>query len=200
VRYLKMLGLAIIATAAMTVLVGAGPAHATVLCQTNTTPCGERYVVGQEVAMNLVPGTEINFHEGFAETRCGESTIGGLIANAGSSTEAVAVPLETLSFGSCTARWRVLKAGSLEFNYREPMSASAISRGMELEWEQAGISCVYGSPAGITIGQLTGGKPALLTENAELSKIAGGFLCANPAHWEAQYVVTSPNPLFVAES
>ena len=38
-KHLKMLGLALLAAAALTALLGAGTASATELCSTNTSPC-----------------------------------------------------------------------------------------------------------------------------------------------------------------
>jgi hypothetical protein len=47
-KHLKMLGLAALAAAALTALIGAGTASATVLCKNNlnTTTCSEKYPAG----------------------------------------------------------------------------------------------------------------------------------------------------------
>jgi len=200
-KYVKMLGLAVGAAAAFMAFVGAGSASATVLCNTNSTPCASKIGAGTEIKSQLAAGTVANLHAGFAEIKCEESNVTGKVEKAGSATESVKGPISLLTFGKCTGRVNVKKAGTLEINWISgTMNGTLTSEGAEVEVEQAGVTCTYGTPTPKTIGPVAGGSPATLTASAELTKISGGFLCANPAHWEAKYIVTSPNPLFVAES
>jgi len=60
-----------------------------------------------------------------------------------------------------------------------------------------GTSCVYGGGAGVDLGTLKGGTTATLPVSASLTKISGGFLCANPASWSGKYTVTTPDTLLV---
>jgi hypothetical protein len=50
-KYLKMLGLAVVAAAALSAFMGAGSASATVLCTTNSTPCGTSHTEGTKEGM-----------------------------------------------------------------------------------------------------------------------------------------------------
>jgi hypothetical protein len=200
-KHLKILGLAIGVAAAFMAFVGAGSASAAVLCNTNSTPCGSKVTAGTEIKAQLGAGTKAVLAAGFAKIECEESTVNGKVENAGSATEEVSGPINTLTFGKCTGKVSVKKSGKLFVGYTTgTMNGPLSSEGAEVEVEQVGVNCTYGTPTKKTIGPVTGGAPAKLAAEASLAKIAGGFLCASPATWTASYEVTSPNPLYVAAS
>ena len=63
-----------------------------------------------------------------------------------------------------------------------------------------GVSCVYGSGAGTNIGVLKGGSTATIDINAVVNKVEGSFACPSTAVWEAKYLITEPDSLYVEPS
>lgn len=219
-KYLKMLGLTVVAAAAVMAFAGAGTASATVLCKTNTAPCSEMYSTGQEMAAEGETGNLI-LKAGFAVVECKHGTVKGTQSNTGSASETVnyglsetGVVVETqnqkegLTFSECTGAVTVEKAGKLILHWISgTTNATVTSEGAKVKVVQAGVTCIYGtSEAGVTdVGTLTGsnvtGGTPTMDVSAELKKEAGSsFLCASPAHWEGSYKVTTPMEGYAAES
>jgi len=193
-KYVKMLGLA--AVAAMALMAFAGTASATVL----TSPSGTALPAGTEIVASAE--SSLLLRAGFANITCTESNVVGKTENAGGAGETVRGPIGTLTFSSCNATVHVLKKGSLEVHaVGSGPNGTLISTGAEATVSTAGISCTYGT-LNTHIGTLTGssttGGDATLHIEAKLNKTAGGFLCASPAAWEGNYIVTSPTPLDVS--
>jgi hypothetical protein len=194
-KYVKMLGLAAIAAAALTAFVGAGTASAeTTLCAVNTSPCpaGSAYGTGTTINAQLKAGTHATLHAGFAEITCKKSTVTGKIENATTPSGKIS----NLTFTECSGVVKVLKNGSLTAHHSGGGNGNLTATGVEVTVEQAGVHCIYGG--NITTGlNLTGGNPATMTSTAKIPLVSGGFFCASPANWTASYEVTSPKPLFV---
>jgi hypothetical protein len=194
-KYVKMLGLAAIAAAALTALVGVGTASATALYSGATMQ-----PAGTQIESNLKTGTKAVLKAGFATIECEASEVDGKTSNTGAAGEEVSGSINGLSFTKCNATVTVLKKGSLFVAFTSGSDGTVSSEGAEVTVSIAGTSCTYGTPTKKTLGTLTGGSPANLKAEASLSRVAGGFLCANPAAWTAEYTVSTPNPLTVANS
>lgn len=86
-NYLKMLGLAAVAVAALTAFLGAGTASATVICKTEPTagvcPEGWDYSAGTKGKASLEKGTTaiLRSTAGSIEDTCTESTVEGTSEN-----------------------------------------------------------------------------------------------------------------------
>ena len=192
-KHLKMLGLAVMAAAALMAF-GAGTASADTLCSVNTSPCpaGSGYGVGTKITSNLVAGTKAVLKAGFATVECSKSTVNGEVTSA-SGTGAVSGNITTLDFTECNCEVKTLKAGKLSVTAAGSGNGTLVSTGSEVTVNCFGSDCIYGEG---TIGTATGGNPAKIDANASLKKLGGGFLCADPASWTASYEVTAPKPLF----
>ncbi|HYH54077.1 MAG TPA: hypothetical protein VD761_08095 [Solirubrobacterales bacterium] len=184
-KHLKMLGLALVAAAAL--MAFAGPASAT----TVTSPAGTEYT-GE---INATATSSLLLQAGFANITCTESVVKGKIESNGGAT--ASGKITTLSFSACNATVDVLKNGSLSIASTGGGSGTVSGSGSEVTVSTLGVSCVYGTAGGTALGTLTGGTPAKMTINAKLPKISGGFLCASPASWSGSYQVTSPGTLLV---
>jgi hypothetical protein len=189
-KYIKILGLLAVAAASLMAL--AGTASATVL---------------ESSEGNLPKGTKIDstgtnavLKAGFATIECDHSEVDGKTSNAGGAGESVEGAISNLSFTECNATVKVLAKGSLTVHHTSGSNGTVTSEGAEVTVAIGGTSCVYGTPTAKDIGTLSGGNPAVLNASASLTRISGGFLCANPATWTATYTVTSPNPLLVTAS
>jgi hypothetical protein len=188
---LKTLGAAAIAVVALTAAL-AGTASATVLYSG-----GLKLGTGTKVEST---GTNSVFKAGFVTLECSHSEFDLKTSNQGSATETVEGNINTLVYSSCNATTNVLKKGILIFHYTSGSNATVTSHGTEVTYAWGSTSCTYGTPTATSIGTLTGGSPAVLNASMSMPRIAGGFLCANPASWTATYTFTTPNPLEVKES
>jgi hypothetical protein len=203
-KYLKMLGLAAVAAAGLMAFVGAGSASATTLTCTN--PPGTKVVCPAGTTIESTATSSLLLKAGFAEITCTASTVKGKTSNAGSTTETVKGPIETLTFTSCgSSTVDVIKNGSLEIHTDTEGvtdgNGTVTGTGSEVTVSAFGTSCVYGTPEPKDLGTLKGssntGGTATFTISASLSKVSGGFLCANPAAWSGSYKVTNPDWLDV---
>jgi hypothetical protein len=203
-KHFKMLGLAIVAAAALMALVGAGTASATGLCKNNETTsyCNEPYGAGTEIASRLVAETKWKLKTEPQTVECSKSTISGKTENAGEG-EAVKEPLTALTFSECNCTVSVLKTGSLKFE-----SIAGTNNGtMKLEGNEittlcstifGNVHCIYGAES-IDLGTLTGGNPAKADSLGAVPRLTTSFLCSSEAIWEASYEITAPKPLYVTQ-
>jgi len=121
-KYLKMIGLAAIAAAALTALVGVGSASAVTLCENNqSTGCTSHVNSGgtidfsQHAASGSTPTIKLAGPLGIVLDTCTESTVKGKTSNTGAddTTTAVTGTVETLTFGGCTRKTTVGSGGTL---------------------------------------------------------------------------------------
>lgn len=196
-----MLGLVVIAALALTAIIGAGSASATVLCKKNATPCGgENWAKNQAFKSSLETGTEAVFkftvESGGWKVRCTTSTMDGSIENAGGAGDVI-VDLETLAFGNCGCPVNTLKDGSISVKHTATtMNGSVTTANREVTFSCM-AHCVYGDGA---MGTLTGGAMGTIDVNGTMVKVSGSAFCPPTITWKASYTVTAPEPLYVAES
>ena len=202
-RYIKMLGLAAVAAAALMAFVGAGTASATELYDTSGT-----LGVGTTIHADLEEGTEAILEAGFGNINCDASTVHGTISVAGSSTTTTSGPITKggLTFGNCTGDTvTVLKEGSLEIHHIAGTTDGTLtSSGAEVtvvNHDTGGTHCIYKTD-NTDIGRLTSGKSttATLHADAKLIRVPTSFLCASEATRKASYVVTTPHEFWVEQS
>jgi len=187
-KNLKMLGLVVMAAASMMAFAGSASAA------TFTSPTGTEYTGAVDATLE---GSAL-LKAGFAEDTCTESTAAGEITT-NNDTHA-AGPFTIIAFVKCSLTTHVLSStGTLTI----AKSNTAVSgTGVEVTVSALGTSCVYGLGAGTALGTATntsvgGVDKVTLAIKASLSKISGGFACANPASWTANYIVTTPTSSFV---
>jgi hypothetical protein len=191
-KHLKMLGLFVMAAAALMAFAGSASAA------TFTAPAGTEYT--GSVDASLESGTTALLKAGFAEITCTSSTVKGTLTT-NSETEASG-PLtstknangdpEGIEFGGCgSATVTTLSVGSLKI-LKSNTEVKAINS--EVTTAVLGTSCVYGgSAAGTKLGTASNTASGVtLNITAQLERKSGGFLCANPAEWTAKYLVTTP--------
>jgi hypothetical protein len=208
-KYVKMLGLAAVAAAALMAFVGASSASATVLCTTQgtgsptgtTCPANQAEPAGTEIhAVNK--GTVTLDGEAF-NIECAASTIKGKTSNEGSATETVKGKIETLTFTSCgPSTVTVLKAGELEIHWKEGTHNGTLTgNGQEITTVTStifgNIHCIF-SVTNQSLGDVTGGNPAIFTSNAKIKQLPTNGLCPNEGAWTATYEITNPKPIFIA--
>ena len=192
-KYLKMLGLAAIAAAALMAFVGAGTASATEL----TSPEGTMVTAGTTITAKSEGHAVLDSIIGKIECN---SEVSGPTGNTGGANETISGTISTLSFTGCTtATVHVLKAGSLEIHsISGTHNGTLTSTGAEVTVETSGFHCIFTTKE-TDIGTLTGGSPATLDISATIPRTGGrsGAFCGGSAPWTGSYEVTSPKPLFV---
>jgi type 1 fimbria pilin len=205
-KYVKMLILAAVATAALMAFVGASSASATVLCKAEPTsagticPSGSAYGAGtrnHEVNVGVV-----KLDTGFKTIECKKSTIEGEIESEGSATETPKGPVRALTFEECNCEVKVLKNGTQEFHWiTETKNGTLTSNGTEVTANCStifgNVHCIYVTNNGDT-GEVTGGNPAITHVNESIERKTTNSLCDEESKWTGTYEVTSPKPLWFA--
>jgi hypothetical protein len=194
-KYLKILGLAAIAAAAL--MAFAGSASATEL----TSPTGTKLGVGTVIHAESEGHATLDSIIGNIECH---STVEGTISNAGSATTTVSGNINTLNFTGCTngAVVTVITKGSLEVHHTTGFNGTLTSTNTEVTVEQSGFHCIFKTNA-TDIGTLTGSpndeSHATLDISATIPRTGGrsGAFCGSSAPWTGSYTVTKPKPLFV---
>ena len=198
-RYLKMLGLASVAAAALTACLGAGAASATVLCSTTTTPCTSKWPVNTNFDFSLKTGTSSTMTTTGGETyiTCSAVTTKGKFEKAGSATETVTGSISSLNWGpTCSFPMTNIQNGKLELHGISGTDNATVTGDAEAVFTIQSIffgSCSWFWGSGAHLGTLVGGKPATLAINTVLKKHVGSeAVCPDTLRWTAELVLTEP--------
>jgi len=200
-KHLKMFVVAAAAVTAMTAVMGASSASATVLCKTTSTPCTSVYGKGTVIRPTLTGSNSLETLEGTQLTTCLQTSIKTVIENPGGATSTVFGPNQELVAGSCTNQTFTIKAGSLEIHHIAGTENGTVT-GLVAEVTVNTVfgSCVYGAGTGTDIGTLFGGIAPVIKVNGIVKKTGGAAFCPNETRWTGEYKVTEPTPLYVLAS
>lgn len=191
-KYLKMLGLAAVAAAALMAFVGAGTASAeTTLCKNAAgTEC---YGTNTKVESELKEGEAVlTPSSGFGETKCKKSFLDGKIETATTPSGKVT----TLSFTECNRTVSTVEKGTLAIHHTSGNNGNLTSNGAKVAITILGVTCEFGGEitSGLTFN--AGTEPSV-TATATISELSGHFGCPASAVWHAVYKVTTPTPAYV---
>ncbi len=204
-KYLKILGLAAIAAAALMAFVGAGTASATTL--TCTEPAGTKVTCPAGTLIHATSeGHAVLDSSVLGNIEC-ESTVQGKTSNAGGTAETVKGNIEALTFEPCTENpvVVVLAKGSLEI-HTEGTNANnngtLTSTGTEVTIEKFGFHCIFKTSAtdlGKVTGSTTTKATATLDISATIPRTGGrsGAFCGASAPWTGSYKIDTPDWLDV---
>ncbi len=191
-KYLKLMGLAAIAAAAL--MAFAGTASATLLTGAGgaTLGSGTKIVSENEGTVTLDPP--------FGAIECNESKVDGSTTNAGGTGVAVTGSISTLTFNKCNATVTVLNKGTLSITGTGSNNGTLSSTGAEVTVEFIGTHCIFktnGTSLGTVTGSGTTGATATLDISATIPRTGGrsGAFCGSTAAWTGAYVVTEPDTL-----
>ena len=219
-KYVKILGLAAVATAALMAFVGASPASATVLCKepgtgsTTGTTCPPLKAYSAETEIHAVSEGSTTYTTGseFTEITCKKSTVSGKTENEGSATETVKFKIEKFFLEECSTpngacTMTTITSGTLEIHWIEGTHNGTITvSGTEITSSCnsifGNIHCIYAAE-GKHLGRLTGGvmsegKATADIESASVNLLSTSGLCPSEPKWDTKYEITSPKPLYVA--
>lgn len=205
-KYVKMLGLAAVAAAALMAFVGAGSASATVLCKTATNPCTSKWALGTEVRFSLKSGTSAIWKGQQGETlkTCTGADLRGKISNAGSAFETVKLQITENSWTSCTVPTTTVKLGELEIHSITGSTNGTMTlKGAEFTTKDNFFGdCSYGAGTGIDLGTLTSSGTGDAVIDVSATLLPTGLGCCPQVSWAEEFTLTSPveTPLFVEPS
>ena len=189
-KHLKMLGLAVIAAAAL--MSFASAASATTL----TSPKGTAYTGTFRADSNSIAldGT-------FVEAECLLGQMHGTVEGHGSSVT-TQINLTSGGYALCAFQHRVLKRGSLEI-HTDASTADGngivTSTGLEITLSSSVGHCVF-TTSSTYVGTITGsdtGNAVWNTDSAKIPKTGGSFLCGTAATMTGSYSITTPSTLTV---
>ena len=194
-KQLKMLGLAVVAAAALTAFVGAGTASAeTTLCEgAGGSGC---LAAGATIKAKLKSGTEAKLTGSFP-VNCTGSSIEDKIGTA--TTPSGSVEAKNLTWSGCNAETvSTVTGGTMQIHHDVNNNGTLTIKGFVVHIKKFGFDCYYG---GEITGTLTAGTPAIIdiTTNVTRSDVhpSDAFGCPLNAEWHAEYEVTSPKSLAV---
>ena len=208
-KTLKLVGLALVAAAALTALVGTGTAMATetTLCKVKETVGGlpqcaaaNQYPKGTRVHAELQAGAKFILVAPYGTVECAESTLEV------TTEQQTAIPLgatvNAFTFAGCNGAVNTVVKGTLDIEIIDlpewTHNGTLTFTGTEVTVEIFGFHCIY--KPGHT-GTLTGGEMATIDfEGTNWPRVGGrsGALCGNNATVKAAYTVTTPEPLWVS--
>ena len=201
-KYVKMLGLAAVAAAALMAFVGSSTASATVLCSTTTTPCNSLVKVGTKIGFvaegpTLLKETAPPGGKGETLDECEGSDVTGELTTSNTG------PITTLDWTGCKFTTTTIELGKLEIT--GPLTGT--SNGTVKADAEIKVtisiplfgSCVYGVKAGTSLGTLTEGKPATFDALAVAIKLSGSsFTCPETSNWSGSYTMNEPASTTIA--
>lgn len=203
-KYLKMLGLAAVAAAALMAILGASTASATVICKNNlnTEKCSEPYAIGTKGTASLEKGTSLVLTdtEGESLDTCKESTVTGVLKSQGSGVPALS-ELSSLTWGGCNFTTTTVNPGSGELTWiKGTDNGTLVTHNTQVTINTIFFgTCSYGTGASLDMGTTVGGNPGSLTINTVIHKLEGSnFACPETTKLTAKYVATSPTAGWVS--
>ncbi|HET7455474.1 MAG TPA: hypothetical protein VFJ76_08140 [Solirubrobacterales bacterium] len=195
-KHLKILGLALVAAAALTALFGAGSAAATKLC--TSAACTTDYAAGTEIESSLSSSTIFETTGGTVLETCTGGEMNG--KTSATSGEPLRELITTFTWTGCTKTKDTIASGELKIRASGSADGNGTLTGAGSSWTTNGIfgtSCVYGTGTATTLGTLNGGNPATISINTLVPRTVENALCPKEIRWTATYQFTSPTPLFV---
>lgn len=187
-KYTKMLGLLVVAAAALMAFAGTASA--------STAKSNGALYTGAIEATNV--GTS-ELHGSFISVACNKSLVKGNVEAHGAGVTASG-KIGTLSFTECNYPVTVLKAGSLEAHAIAPTgNATLTSSGAEIKIHTSVGECIFTTTA-THIGTLTGssntgGHAHLHISSSEIPRTGGSFFCGSKGVWTGTYTVVTPSRL-----
>lgn len=187
-KHMKVLGLAVLAGAALLALGGTASADIA------TSPMGTTYTG----SINAGSEGHVVLDNPIAKIECA-SSLETKVESHGAG-QSIAGIVSSLSFSGCTDDWHVtvVSGGTLYLNQTLASNGEAFSTGMTLEATRFGITCRYATKA-TTLGQDTSGTPATLEFGlgAWIPFHSGSVFCgAGSTSLTGSYKFNTPGSLF----
>jgi hypothetical protein len=193
-KYLKILGLAAMAAAALMAFAGAGTASAeTTACEVTEEPCTTHgWGVGTQYVSHLeFEPLVMTAGGGLVEINCQKSTTKGEFIAATTPV----VQLSEFTLEECNNTAEVLNPGKLVFHHDTEHNGTVTTKEFKIRFKASGLTCTFGGEIkeGVT---LTAGSEPTIDKTATVP-LKEGFFCPSSAVWHAKYKITEPKPLYI---
>src|SRR5690349_740845 len=199
-KYLKMLGVAAVAAAALMAFLGAGSASATVICKNNlnTEKSSEPYPEGTKGKASAVSSIQAATTEGTVLSTCTGSVVESTLENAGSATTTVKSGVSSITWSGCTVTTDTINGGFAELHHIAGTDNGTLTTFNTEVTINTGLfgSCVFTSGNGTDVGTTVGGNPGSLTLNTVFTRKSG--LCPTSLRVTGKYAATEPKNAWVA--
>lgn len=187
-NYLKMLGLAAVAAAALLAFAGAATANPL------TSPEGTAYT-----STLKAESTNLEMHGQFITVKCSSSGFEGKIESH-SSTSAEG-NLSSFTLSGCNYVTTVQNPGTLKIHGGETNKGTVTWSGAQFTMHTSVGTCVF-TTSGTDIGTITDssatkGHAVLDINAAKIPRTGGNFLCGSTGTWTGSYTFTTPSTLYV---
>jgi len=220
VKYVKILGLAVVAAMALMAFVGASSASATVLCEetptgTNpaTCPTGATYGPGTTIIGTAVNAKLTTTGVGFPNVICKHSETEAVTETTGGAAATVTGRIENLTFSECKTDQVIPTPCTVSVEhlpYHAEVHWTTGTHNGTLTVKTGGT----GNPGAAVICSgviecefskslfelpVTGGNPAHVTASQVGLSLTSLGLCPSSASWDATYAATGPTNIWVAK-
>ena len=204
-KQLKILGLMVVAAAALTATVGATTASATdtALCEEKTTNvgglpvCEGGHLYPLNTTINAELETFILFQSSLGNIECAESTLRFWTED--DTEEPLGAVVENFWIKCFGATITTLAKGTIDINIIDTPewthNGTLTFTATKIEVEKWGLKCIYTFSHG---GTLTGGAAATIDFKGTATKVGGEIFCPGQLTYTGFYKVTSPQPLWVS--
>jgi hypothetical protein len=189
-KYLKMLGLAAVAAAALMAFAGAGTASASEICTEKVNPCPAAKKI-TKIEASLIGGTaKLEDTEKNVLDTCtgGGVKITNITGGAGVSPTGT-VPKEDLTWSGCTFTTNTVTGGTIDATEATGGGTTLTATGFEVTILNPIGSCTYGVGTGLDLGTVAPGGTELAIN--KVVKLTAGVFCPSTAVWNATYKVTN---------
>jgi hypothetical protein len=193
-KYLKILGLAAVAAAALMAFAGAGTAAADELC-TEPANAEEMCPGGPITAVDMtLLGTGVITTTGHVPmATCTGGTRHMEKLHQGTGVSPIISTTQTIRWSGCNTKVETIAGGSAKMERNAGGGTTLTSIGEEVTLELFGVSCVYGTGLGTDLGEIS--TSGAISFSTTVSKTAGGGLCPSTALWDAEFLMTNHTTL-----
>ncbi len=203
-KHLRIFALVAVAATVLSSFAASGIASATNLYKYTTPSSNDKLLIGTELAGTLLSGSSSLLKD----------TLGGANETCTSSEFKMNIEKDTTSvppsqpqgkatifvFGGCSHTKTTLSGGVLEFkNIAGTTNATVVSKEARFTVKSTifGISCIWNTGAGTTIGTLTGAKSPTAKAKIDINGVITLENGCGDSTWTGSYEVTSPLGLTV---
>ena len=203
-KTLKVFGLSAIATLGLMAFIGVSTASATTICKTNVNPCPVAWdwPLGTSLHGNLKPTASRETSRLTSPNGNTVATCSGLTLIAGQdqiSGIRIQFAVSVLNWIECTSTVDNISTGKLTIRWLKESEAEVSSDETKVTVVLSGITCTYTTGEGTKLGTIKGGSEPILKIETKIKKAAGSFACPTEPIWDAEAVITEPNPIFPTE-
>jgi hypothetical protein len=198
-KYLKMLGLAAVAAAALMAFAGAGTASADEICTVSTNPCPAGSKI-TEIHASLVGSAKLEDTAGNTLDTCTTGTVKITALTSGATSVTGTIEKANLTWGekgtTCTFPTTTIGNGSTEATEASGGGSTLTAKSSEVTINTVLFgTCIYGAGTGTHLGSVPNGGSEL-SINAVINKISGGASCPATTKWNAKYKITNHTAAF----